>query len=210
MKKRVLCFGDSNTWGYDAVSDGRFDDTVRWTGLLSDMLKKTHTIIEEGLSGRTCVFEDPLNEGLNGLPYLQPCMMSHSPLDYLIVMLGTNDCKERFCATPGNIADGMKRLLRKAIQTPAWRDSSRILLICPAPIPPQCEHSRVAQEMGACSHKSEELSREYLRCANELGIKFWDSREVVTMNQVDFMHFDAPSHRRFAEKVAGILEDWEN
>ena len=102
--------GDSNTWGYDAETNGRFPDDVRWTGRLSERLGDSYTVIEEGLSGRTTVFEDPLNEGMSALQYLYPCLMSHAPLDYMIVMLGTNDCKERFSATAKNIADGMKRL----------------------------------------------------------------------------------------------------
>lgn len=113
MRKRIVCYGDSNTWGYDAVTDGRFPEEVRWTGKLQELLGEEYCIIEEGLCGRTTVFEDPLNEGLNGLTYLYPCLMSHGPLDLLVIMLGTNDSKERFSATPKNIADGMKRLVKK-------------------------------------------------------------------------------------------------
>ena len=86
MKKRIVCYGDSNTWGYDAITDGRFPDEVRWTGKLQEKLGAEYTVIEEGLCGRTAVFEDPLNEGLNGLPYLYPCLMSHGPIDYLVIM----------------------------------------------------------------------------------------------------------------------------
>ena len=103
MEKRILCFGDSNTWGYDAYSGGRFARDVRWTGVLQNTLAKDYHIIEEGLCGRTTVFDDPLNEGLNGFRYLLPCLQSHLPIDMLIIMLGTNDCKERFAATAKNI-----------------------------------------------------------------------------------------------------------
>ncbi|MFR0962664.1 MAG: hypothetical protein ACLSGB_12970 [Dorea sp.] len=73
--------------------------------------------------------------GLNGLPYLYPCLMSHGPIDYLVIMLGTNDCKERFSATPKNVADGIKRLVIKAKHTEdAWRDTPKILVVAPAPI----------------------------------------------------------------------------
>lgn len=107
-------------------------------------LGEEYTVIEEGLCGRTAVFDDPLNEGMNGLAYLNPCLMSHSPIDYLIIMLGTNDCKERFSATPKNIADGMKRLIMKAKHTDAWRENQQILLLAPGPIEKACETSPVA------------------------------------------------------------------
>jgi len=208
MKRRVLCFGDSNTWGYDAVSNGRFDEDTRWTSLLQKNLGDGWTVIEEGLCGRTAVFEDPLNEGMNGLTYLYPCMKTHEPLDYMIIMLGTNDCKERFSATPVNIADGMKRLIEKAKQINAWRGEPRILLVCPAPIGRECESSPVAGEMGRCADKSALLAQTYRDCAALTGVRFWDSAEVVTMNRIDFMHLDADSHRRFADAITEKLLDW--
>lgn len=205
MKKRVLCFGDSNTWGYDAGTDGRFSEGVRWTGRLAVRLGEEYTVIEEGLSGRTTVFEDPLNEGMSALQYLYPCLMSQAPLDYMVIMLGTNDCKERFSATAKNIADGMKRLVRKAEETPAWRERARILIVAPPPIDPLCEQSRVAGEMGKCSAKSAELAEEFRKCAEECGCDFLDAGSVCTMNQIDFMHMDAVSHDRFSAEIEKII-----
>ena len=207
MKKRIVCFGDSNTWGYDALTDGRFPDDVRWTGRLRELLGNGYTVIEEGLCGRTSVFEDPLNEGMNGLTYLNPCLMSHSPIDYLIIMLGTNDCKERFAATPKNIADGMKRLVLKAKQTEAWRECPGILLVSPGPIEKACETSPVAGEMGISSEKSTKLAAEYRICAEQYGCDFLDAADFVTMNQIDYMQLDAESHNRLAEKLAEIIRE---
>ena len=188
MKKRIVCFGDSNTWGYDAVTGGRFPDEVRWTGVLQEILGAGYDVIEEGLCGRTTVFEDPLNEGLSGLEYLLPCLMSHSPAAYLVIMLGTNDCKERFSAPPKNIADGLKRLIVKARHTEAWS-----------------EQSPVAGEMGICSEKSERLAEEYRVCAEEHGCEFLDAGPVVRMNRIDYMHLDAESHKRLASEIAAVI-----
>ncbi|MCC8065588.1 MAG: GDSL-type esterase/lipase family protein, partial [Clostridiales bacterium] len=138
MMKRIVCFGDSNTWGYDAVTDGRYGE-CRWTRVLGSLLGDGYEIIEEGLCGRTTVFDDPLNEGMNGLSYLYPCLMSHSLFDSLVIMLGTNDCKERYSATPQNIADGLKRLAEKAKLLPVWKEKPDIILVVPAAIRPQCE-----------------------------------------------------------------------
>ena len=99
MKKHIVCFGDSNTHGYCAMNDGRFDENERWTCLLQKELGEDYLILEEGLSGRTTCFNDPLFEGLSGLDYIYPCLMSHEPVDLLIIMLGTNDTKERFGAS---------------------------------------------------------------------------------------------------------------
>ena len=97
MKKHILCFGDSNTHGYCADPDDclgggiRFTEEQRWTRLLQKALGEDYLVIEEGLSGRTTCFDDPIHEGLNALDYIYPCLKSHEAIDLLIIMLGTND-----------------------------------------------------------------------------------------------------------------------
>ena len=133
-ERRILVFGDSNTYGYDPERDGRYGETERYPCRIQALLGPGWTVIEEGLPGRTAVFDDPVTEGLCGLSYLTPCMMSHAPLDTLVVMLGTNDTKERFGCNAYLIAQGIGRLLKKAADTDAWRDKPDILAVCPAPI----------------------------------------------------------------------------
>ena len=90
MKKHILCFGDSNKHGYCADStdcaDGgiRFTEDQRWTRLLQKALREDYLVIEEGLSGRTTCFDDPIHEGLNGLDYIYPCLKSHEAIDLLL------------------------------------------------------------------------------------------------------------------------------
>lgn len=208
-RKRIVCFGDSNTWGYDAETGERFSEKVRWTGILQQGLGEEYVVIEEGLCGRTTVFEDPLDDGLNGLKYLSPCLRSHSRLDILIIMLGTNDCKERFSATGKNIADGVKRLIRTAQREDVWRKKPRILVVAPPPIKKQCETSRVAGEMGICSVKSEELAALYKECAKECGCEFFDAAACVEMNNEDYMHLDEKGHRIFGERLVEGLKKGE-
>lgn len=202
--KRIVCFGDSNTWGYDAVTDGRYGE-VRWTRVLMEMLGKDYEIIEEGLSGRTTVFRDPLNEGMSGLDYLYPCLMSHAPFDTLVVMLGTNDCKERFNATPKNIADGMKRLVEKAKILPVWKGEADILIVAPSPIRPECEQSFVGGEMGISSEKSYKLAEAYRACAELTGCRFFDAAQA-SVNQIDYMHLDEAGHGYLAGQIAGLVK----
>ena len=110
MKKHILCFGDSNTHGYCAdpadCADGgdRFNEQERWTCLLQDRLGDTCKVYEEGLSGRTTVFADPLHESMDGLGVIYSTLMSHERVDLLIIMLGTNDTKERLGANAPCIA----------------------------------------------------------------------------------------------------------
>ena len=110
----ILCFGDSNTYGYKPDGTGRFDTDTRWTSLLQKKLGADHRVIEEGLCGRTTVFQDDLREGRRGLDLIGVSMEMHNPIDLLIVMLGTNDCKTRYNASAGTIAKGLAQVIQKA------------------------------------------------------------------------------------------------
>ena len=95
--KQILCFGDSNTWGYDGESRERLPWGVRWTSLLQEKLnKEEYRVIEEGLCGRTTVFEDPLRDGRKGTALLPTLLETHAQADVITLMLGTNDCKTVF------------------------------------------------------------------------------------------------------------------
>lgn len=98
--KSILCYGDSNTYGLMPDSPDRYPRDVRWTGILQKKLGEDYYVIEEGLSGRTTLWDDPIEEHKNGKKYLLPCLDSHKPVDLVILMLGTNDLKTRFSLTP--------------------------------------------------------------------------------------------------------------
>ena len=100
--KTILCFGDSNTWGFDPDATAsspypiRHAHDVRWTGVLARELGQEFHVIEEGQNGRTTVHEDPIVQHRNGRTYLPPCLESHKPIDLVVLMLGTNDLKAMF------------------------------------------------------------------------------------------------------------------
>ena len=131
--KTILCYGDSNTWGYDAVSGERFPYDIRWTTRLAEFLGTDYRVIDEGLCGRTTVFDDPLTYGLNGLWMIEPIISSHNPIDLVMIMLGTNDCKGYFGATARNIAEGMRRLVLQV----QFLGIKNILIVTPLNIDPQ-------------------------------------------------------------------------
>ena len=140
MKKHILCLGDSNTHGYCAdpadCADGgiRFNEDERWTCLLQKALGEDYLVTEEGLSGRTTVFVDPLHESMDALSVAYPLLKSHENIDLLIVMLGTNDTKERFGANATCIGLGMDRLVRKAMSVDCWGSHEPNILIVAPPL----------------------------------------------------------------------------
>lgn len=209
MRKHIVCFGDSNTHGYKASDNGRYDESERWTCLLGQKLGEDYLVLEEGLSGRTTCFDDPIHEGLSGLDYIYPCLMSHEPVDLLIIMLGTNDTKERFGVSPACIALGLKRLIAKAKATSdAWRGGvPRILVVVPKNIDKRYEETPVALTMGrGCAEKSEGLAEEYEKTADMMGCAFFDANRVVEENNCfDYMHLTAEGHAQLAGALAEIV-----
>ena len=214
MKKHILCFGDSNTHGYCAdpadCADGgiRFTEEQRWTRLLQEALGQGYLVIEEGLSGRTTCFDDPIHEGLNGLDYIYPCLKSHEAIDLLIIMLGTNDTKDRFYASAACIGLGMARLVNKAKSTDCWGGKQpNILVIAPPPIGEGMLTSSVAATMGQlCVEKSRQLADSYREQCELLNVSFLDAGAIgCEFNTVDFMHLTSRGHRTLAEALTKLI-----
>lgn len=211
LSKTIICYGDSNTHGYNSSNMGRFTEEERFPCLLSDMLGSDYLVREEGLSGRTTSFDDPLFEGLNGFSLIYPCLLTHEPVDLLIVMLGTNDVKERFSATPENIAKGMERLVTKALSTKeAWRNEPNVLIVAPPPIQDGYQNTSVFGEMGRCCvEKSEALAPLYKDVAERLGCHFLDAGSIpgISMYPYDHMHLSLESHRLLARELAAVIPE---
>ena len=213
MKKHIVCLGDSNTHGYCAdpadCADGgaRFNENERWTCLLQKALGEEYLVLEEGLSGRTTVFSDPLHEAMPALDVAYPILMSHEPVDLLVIMLGTNDTKERFCVNPACIARGLERLVDKCKCIPCWGNHKpNILLIAPPHIGDKMEQSEVMPAMGlGCAAKSRELAKHYAVVAQNQGCAFLDAEGVAEFNEVDYMHLTRKGHAQLAAKLSEIV-----
>ena len=112
MSKTILCYGDSNTYGFVPETGRRYPKDVRYTGRLQMLLGDGYTVIEEGCNGRTTIHDDPLEGWKNGLDYLKPCLNSHKPIDIVILMLGSNDLKATFRLNAREIALGAGQLVK--------------------------------------------------------------------------------------------------
>ena len=214
MKKHIVCFGDSNTHGYCAdprdCADGgiRFNENERWTRRLQALLGEDYLVTEEGLSGRTTCFNDPIHEGLNALHYITPCLKSHEFVDLLIIMLGTNDTKERFASSAACIAIGMGRLVKKALATECWGPNKpNVLVIAPPHIGEGMPKSKVGPTMGAgCVEKSRELAYYYKQQCDLIGCHFLDAQELgCEFNNIDCMHLTRKGHETMANALAELI-----
>jgi lysophospholipase L1-like esterase len=199
----VLCYGDSNTWGADPVTGERFSIHDRWAGVLRDELGSDYHVIEEGLGGRTTIWNDPMSEARNGKDYLLPCLWSHLPLDLVTIMLGTNDLKDRIARTATRIAAGVGVLVDMTLRSgtgPGGR-APRVLLICPPPI----GKIAAAGELwgfGGAEEDSRRLAKYYRIVAEQAGCSFLDAGEHIVSSDIDGIHFELQEHHKLDKAVA--------
>ena len=199
--KSILCYGDSNTWGYDPQTRSRFPHDVRWTGVLASSLGTGYRVVEEGLNGRTTRWDDPIEAGRNGLTFLQPCLESHLPLDLVIVMLGTNDLKQRFGLSASDIAQSAASLAKAAsryAQTSAG-DPAQILLVAPPAVTTLTEFD---QMFAGAQERSRQFSHYYRLAATWNRLPFFDAGSVIVSSERDGIHFEAAEHRKLGEALA--------
>ena len=201
----ILCYGDSNTWGYNPSTQERYERDERWTGILQITLGDEYHVIEEGLNGRTTVWDDPIEgEYKNGKNYLVPCLESHKPLDLVIIMLGTNDLKKRFSVTAYDIAEGAGVLVDIVKQGSCGKNGNppKILLLAPPPLGRLTEFSEMFE---GGLEKSKKFSEYYKRVAEEHGCEFFDTSSVVRSSDIDGVHFDKESHRTLGKAIAEVV-----
>ena len=199
---QILCYGDSNTWGYIPVVAERYPRQARWPGVMAQCLGDGFHVIEEGQCGRTTVFDDPIEGGdRNGLRYLPACLESHRPLDLVIVMLGTNDLKARFSLTAFDVAQGAERLLqiiRQSACAPAAMPPA-ILLAAPPPVAPKDD---LAEMFAGAEQKSASLAQRYAQIAQRNACAFVDLAQVVAVDPADGIHYSEESHRQLGIALA--------
>ena len=204
----VLCFGDSNTWGYNALTAARFAPEVRWTGVLQSSLGPEYRVIEEGLNGRTTVWEDPVEGDKVGKRHLLPCLLSQAPLDLVIIMLGTNDLKMRYSAPVTDVAAGVSILADIVLGSTTGKDGTAPSLLIVAP-PPFAKLSEFAAMFEGGVEKSRSLGGLYAEVARAHGCAFLDAGSVIRSTDVDGIHLDASAHaalgRALSREVKRIL-----
>ena len=204
----IVVFGDSNTWGYDPATGGRFPRAQRWASVLQRELGSDFEVIAEGLNGRTTVHDDPIEPYRSGADALPPCLMSHAPVDLLILALGCNDLKKRFSLSAFDIAEGAARLifLARAYGQGPDGGAPKILLVAP---PPVAKLTGYAEMFEGAAEKSRLLGARFRAVAERERVAFLDGGSVIRCSDLDGIHYEADQHellgRAAAKAVRGAM-----
>jgi lysophospholipase L1-like esterase len=207
--KRVLCFGDSNTWGYiPGGSHHRYAPDVRWTGILQNLLGNDFEVIEEGLNSRGIVKGDPRpgKEGRSAIEYILPCLDTHDPLDYAVLFLGTNELKAEFDLSAMQIARNLEDLIEMISSKPSqFRDTKpQIIVIVPPVLDETTEYALKGNKYIGAHKKSLELKGEYKKIAQEMKCSIVDVQNKLLTGS-DGVHLLPESHKLLAEEICRVI-----
>ena len=205
--KQILCFGDSNTYGLIPKKGGRYEWTVRWTGILNEKLGvDDYHVIEEGLCGRTTIFDDPLRDYRNGFKLLPAVLETNENPDVIVLMLGTNDCKTVYGATSEVIGLGIERLI-KLIKL--YSSRSKILLISPIHFGDKVWQREYDPEFSKASIEvNEGLALVYRGIADKENIFYLDASSVAAPSDEDQEHMNEEGHAALAEAVYEKIKEF--
>lgn len=202
--KEILCFGDSNTYGLIPGSKGRYSSEERWTGILAEKVREYgYRIAEEGLCGRTTVFDDPFRQGRRGTELLPIIMETHTPIDIAVVMLGTNDCKSYIDASAEVIGLGAKKVIQ---QIKKFDSNIKILLISPIHLGEDVYDGYDLEFNPKSVSVSKKLGDVYEKIAEEENISFLRAADYAEASWVDREHLDESGHEKLAKAIFDRLE----
>lgn len=208
--KKIFCYGDSNTWGFIPGTGQRYPEEIRWTGVLAELLGPEYEIIEDGISGRTTVWDDPLAPYRNGLEGLGYGLLRAKPIDLVVVMLGSNDL---YHTNAFGYYRGLSRVARRVLgaqeyyhdSSPVFWDRPKLLLVSPVTLHPEIGSIRPELDLGEKYGESCQFAFYTKRLAEELCIPWVDAAACASASEIDGLHLSPEGHRALAQMLAGKI-----
>ncbi len=210
--KHVLCYGDSNTWGFEPVTGQRYDEHTRWTGRLNDILGSEWLIHEEGLNARTSIFDDPFKPFLNGRYMLAGILTSQKPLDAVVLSLGTNDLK---FVDAWHAAQGIGQLIdlirihdvMYPSSLPVFKNEPKIIVISPIEVDAELAQRDAYSTLKFAHEQSKLFAKEFSAVCTQRGVKMVDAAKVAKPSKRDCIHMEPDGHEALAQAVAKALKE---
>lgn len=202
--KRVLVFGDSISWGYmPGTKHQRYAVDTRWPGKLQLLLGDGYEIIEENLNSRAIENGDPRpgKEGRRALDYIVPCLDSHDPLDYVVILLGTNELKNEFNMSAEQVGAAMEKLLNVIIDRSSQCSNKKpnLILLSPPIVKESTDYCRADDKYSGAAEKSKALAGVYENLAKKLDIDYINLESINS--GIDGVHIDSGEHAKLAQLV---------
>lgn len=196
--KKVLCFGDSNTFGFNPKDGSRFDKISRWTGILQSLCGEEFHIIEAGCNNRTAFSDNPAGKMFTGYKILPEILKPD--MDVVILAIGVNDLQFQYKVTLEDVFAGMSNLVeivKKGLQ------NAKIILVLPTNLTENVLKSPIFSTLfdKTSIEKSKHLSKIYSEISKKYGCEFIDLNNVATPSDIDGLHFEPKEHEKIAKEI---------
>lgn len=197
--KKILCIGDSNTYGYIPESGKRYKKEIRWSGILETLLQCE--IVEEGCNNRTCFCKNPAGKYYTGAEILPELLNGN--FDYIIFFLGINDLQFTYNVSLKEFRSGLENTLKIF-----KNDLTKIILLSPPKLNKNILNSYFSTMFDETSiEKSLHISEIYKSIAKKYSCEFVDLNKIIEVSKIDGLHLDASAHYKLAHHLAKIISD---
>lgn len=199
--KKVLCYGDSNTFGYNPKNGKRFDKNIRWSGILKSNLIDKYEVIEAGMNNRVGFLNSPCGFEYSAINHLPKLLEDYSEIDFLILSVGTNDLQYAYNASLETIEQGLLKLINLV-----KNKCKRILIIAPVVLDEKILQGNFSCMFNNTSvNKSKNLPQIYKKIAEITECYYFDFNEITQPSDIDGLHYDENSHKIIAETLSKFL-----
>ena len=201
--KKILCYGDSNTFGYNPETGGRYDKNTRWSGILSYLLKENYQIIEEGMNNRTAFFKNPEGLKQSGSEYLSIYLQDHKNIDICILNLGTNDAQIFYPLDKVVVEKGLQNLVNVIKNI---NPKTKIIIVPPVKITQDLFNSGFAAMFDKNSiEKIQNVMPVFEQFARDKNYYYFDFDSLTSPSKFDGIHYTKESHQIIATKLAEYI-----
>jgi lysophospholipase L1-like esterase len=202
--KKILCYGDSNTYGFIPETCGRYEKEERWTGIISKELAPEYEILEQGLNNRTGFFKSPESIKHSGGEYLSIYLQNHKDIDICILALGTNDAQFFYNLNEEITKNGLLHLINSVREV---NNDTKIILIPPVKIKENILDGIFSMQFDRNSIKTiETIFPLYEKIAKQNNCYYLDFNEFVAPSEKDGLHFSKDSHKIIAQHVVKFIK----
>ncbi len=199
--KKILCFGDSNTFGYNPNNGSRYNENSRWTGILKNLCKNNYEIIEAGCNNRTAFSNNP--DGIQFTGYMILPEYLKKFYDIIILAIGINDLQKFYNPTLEEFETGIENLIKKIRES---LPNCNIIILSPSHITENILNSNFRFMFNQTSiEKSKQITPIYEKIANEYNCKFLDLNKIVIPSEIDGLHYEVEEHKKIAQSIITLL-----
>ena len=190
--KKILCFGDSNTYGFNPVNGKRYDKNIRWSGVLANLLADVE-VVEAGANNR--IMADETKEILKSY-------LNNEQYDIVIFALGINNIQKIYNPSLKEFEIELCNFIKMIKEY-----APKIILMSPAKLNLQGINSNFFKQLfnEISVEKSYKLAPIYKDAAHKFDCVFFDLNDIVEVSQIDGLHFDPPEHLKIAQNLLPVI-----